>query len=79
MLSIAGLTPTPQTDIFQLISSSLFGLVTSVFSVSFLLVGAPYHSEYLDGVTDTVEVLEDEELREAKDLKIPDYNTVSDI
>ena len=34
------------------------------------------HSEYLDRVTDTVEEdLEDEELWEAKDLKIPVYNT----
>jgi fatty acid synthase subunit alpha, fungi type len=42
-----------------------------------LLVGVPYHSEYLEGVIDTVaeEDLEDEELWEAKDLKIPVYNT----
>ena len=48
-----------------------------VFSIRFLLVGVPYHSEYLDGVTDSVaeEDLEDEELWEAKDLKIPVYNT----
>ena len=42
----------------------------------FQVLGVPYHSEYLDGVTDTVEEnLEDEELWEAKDLKIPVYNT----
>jgi fatty acid synthase subunit alpha len=47
-----------------------------VFSVRFLLVGVPYHSTYLDGVTDTVEEdLDDGELWEAKDLKIPVYNT----
>jgi hypothetical protein len=45
-----------------------------------LIAGAPYHSEYLDGVTDTVkEDLEDEELWEAKDLKIPVYNTENGI
>ena len=48
-----------------------------VFSVRFLLVGVPYHSEYLDRVTDTVakEDSKDEELWEAKDLRIPVYNT----
>ena len=48
-----------------------------VFSIRFLIVGVPYHSEYLDGVADTVaeEDLEDEDLWEAKDLKIPVYNT----
>jgi hypothetical protein len=42
-----------------------------------LLIGVPYHSKYLDGVTDTVagEDLEGEELWEAEDLKIPVYNT----
>ena len=41
-----------------------------------MLIGAPYHSEYLNGVTDTVEEdLEDEELWDAKDLKIPVYST----
>jgi hypothetical protein len=41
-----------------------------------LLVGVPYHSKYLDRVTDIVEEdLEDEELWEAKDMKIPVYNT----
>ena len=46
------------------------------FSIRFLLIGVPYHSEYLDGVADTVEEdLEDEELWEVNDLKIPVYNT----
>ena len=41
-----------------------------------MIVGVPYHSEYLGGVTDVVEEdLEDEEFWEAKDLKIPVYNT----
>ena len=47
-----------------------------VFSIRFLLIGVPYHSEYLDGVADMVEEdLEDEELWEVNDLKIPVYNT----
>lgn len=47
-----------------------------VFSVRFLVVGVPYHSDYLRGVTDTVvdEDLE-EELWEPSDLKIPVFNT----
>jgi fatty acid synthase subunit alpha len=57
-------------------SKTLFSQRNPVFSVRFLLVGVPYHSTYLDGVTDTVEEdLEDGELWEAKDLKIPVYNT----
>jgi fatty acid synthase subunit alpha len=57
-------------------SKTPFSQRKPVFSIRFLLVGVPYHSEYLDGVTDTVEEdLEDEELWEAKDLKIPVYNT----
>ena len=48
-----------------------------VFSIRFLAVGVPYHSDYITGVTDIVaeDDLEDEELWEAKDLKIPVYNT----
>ena len=48
-----------------------------VFSIRFLVVGVPYHSEYLAGTTDTLieEDLEEDELWEAKDLKIPVYNT----
>jgi fatty acid synthase subunit alpha len=48
-----------------------------VFSIRFLVVGVPYHSDYISGVTDTVveEDLEDEELWEAKDLKVPVYST----
>ncbi|KAF9467993.1 fatty acid synthase [Collybia nuda] len=47
-----------------------------VFSVRFLVVGVPYHSEYLGGITDIL--IEDdlgEELWKAQDLKIPVYNT----
>lgn len=47
-----------------------------VFSVRFLVVGVPYHSEYLNGTTDIL--IEDdlgEELWKAQDLKIPVYNT----
>src|SRR5277367_1364302 len=50
-----------------------------VFSIRFLTIGVPYHSEYLDGVADTVaeEDLEDEDLWEAKDLKnIEDGNSL---
>ncbi|KAF8805625.1 hypothetical protein BYT27DRAFT_7212868 [Phlegmacium glaucopus] len=48
-----------------------------IFSVRFLIVGVPYQSEHLNGVTNLVaeEDLDDEELWEAKDLKIPVYNT----
>jgi hypothetical protein len=43
-------------------SKTPFSQRKPVFSIKFLLVGVPYHSEYLDGVTDTVEEdLEDEE------------------
>ena len=58
-------------------SKTPFSQQKPIFSVRFLLVGAPYHSEYLDGVTDTVaeEDLEDEELWDAKDLKIPVTDT----
>ena len=58
-------------------SKTPFSQRKPIFSVRFLLVGAPYHSKYLDGVTDTVaeEDLEDEELWDVKDLKILVYNT----
>ena len=58
-------------------SKTPFSQQNPVFSIRFLIIGVPYHSEHLDGVTDTVaeEGLEDEELWEAKDLKIPVYNT----
>ncbi|KAF8632253.1 hypothetical protein AX15_002000 [Amanita polypyramis BW_CC] len=46
------------------------------FSVRFLVVGVPYHSEYLRGVTDSVlKDLEGEELWQPNDLKIPVLNT----
>ena len=58
-------------------SKTPFSQRKPVFSVRFLIVGVPYHSEYLDGVADKVaeEDLEDEDLWETKDLKIPVYNT----
>jgi len=58
-------------------SKTPFSQRKAVFSIRFLLVGVPYHSEHLKGVADLVaeEDLEDEELWEAKDLKIPVYNT----
>ncbi|KAL1711802.1 hypothetical protein EV715DRAFT_278348 [Schizophyllum commune] len=48
-----------------------------VFSVRFLVVNAPYHSEYLTGVTVKVagEDLVGEELWQAADLKVPVYHT----
>lgn len=48
-----------------------------VFSIRFLVVGVPYHSEYLADLTQ--ELIEDDlegtELWKAEDLKIPVYNT----
>ncbi|KAL1666812.1 acyl transferase domain-containing protein, partial [Schizophyllum commune] len=54
-----------------------FSLRKPVFSVRFLVVNAPYHSEYLIGVTDKVagEDLAGEELWQAADLKVPVYHT----
>ena len=52
-------------------SKTPFSQRKPVFSIRFLIVGVPYHSEYLDGVTDMVEEDLDEESWEAKDLKIP--------
>ena len=48
-----------------------------VFSIRFLVVGVPYHSDYLKGLTERVieDDLKNEELWLAKDLKIPVYNT----
>lgn len=46
-----------------------------VFSVRFLVVGVPYHSPYLKGVTDAVMDEDLDELWEPSDLKIPVYNT----
>ncbi|GLB40343.1 putative protein with domain of unknown function (DUF1729) [Lyophyllum shimeji] len=47
-----------------------------VFSVRFLVVGVPYHSDYLSGATEQL-VNEDlgEELWQPQDLKIPVYHT----
>ena len=48
-----------------------------VFSVRFLVVGVPYHSEYLAGVAEKVlnEDLKGVELWKSGDLRIPVYNT----
>ncbi|KAF6759889.1 fatty acid synthetase alpha subunit [Ephemerocybe angulata] len=48
-----------------------------VFSIRFLVVGVPYHSAYLAELTEELieDDLEGEELWQAKDLKIPVYNT----
>ena len=49
----------------------------AVFSIRFLVVGVPYHSPYLDGVSEKVCAidLEGEELWTAEDLTIPVYHT----
>lgn len=47
-----------------------------VFSIRFLVVGVPYHSDYMTGVTDTVlKDLGNEDLWDMDDLKIPVYKT----
>jgi fatty acid synthase subunit alpha len=48
----------------------------AVFSVRFLMVGVPYHSTYLEGVTEKVTKidLEGQELWTPEDLKIPVYH-----
>ena len=47
-----------------------------VFSVRFLVIGVPYHSKYLEGVTDEVmDDLENQELWTKEDLGIPVYHT----
>ena len=49
-----------------------------VFSIRFLVVGVPYHSQYMAGATDKVmEDLKNEELWTPADLKIPVYHTES--
>jgi fatty acid synthase subunit alpha, fungi type len=54
-------------------SKTPFSQRKPVFSIKFLLVGVPYHSEYLDGVTDTVaeEDLGDEEFMGSEGFKNP--------
>ena len=56
-------------------SKTPFSQRKPVFSVRFLVVGVPYHSKYLEGVTD--EVMEDlgKELWTKEDLGIPVYHT----
>ncbi|KAG6910835.1 hypothetical protein DXG01_007150 [Tephrocybe rancida] len=56
-------------------SKTPFSQRKPVFSVRFLVVGVPYHSEYLTGATEQLEVDLDEELWQAADLKIPVFNT----
>ena len=58
-------------------SKTPFSQRKPVFSIRFLLVGVPYHSEYLNGVANLVaeEDLDHEELWEPNDLKIPVYHT----
>ena len=46
-----------------------------VFSARFLVVGVPYHSGYLDGVTEKLIEDLDEELWSAEDLEIPVFHT----
>lgn len=58
-------------------SKTPFSQRKPVFSVRFLVVNAPYHSEYLASATDKlcVEDLEGKELWSPKELGIPVYNT----
>ncbi|KAJ6628615.1 hypothetical protein B0H10DRAFT_1750735, partial [Mycena sp. CBHHK59/15] len=58
-------------------SKTPFSQRKPVFSVRFLVVGVPYHSNYLAGATEKLitEDLGDEELWNAEELKIPVFNT----
>jgi fatty acid synthase subunit alpha len=58
-------------------SKTPFSQRKAVFSVRFLTVGVPYHSTYLEGVTEKVTKidLEGQELWTPEDLKIPVYHT----
>lgn len=58
-------------------SKTQFSQRKLVFSVRFLVVNAPYHSEYLASATEKlcVEDLEGEEIWTTKELGIPVYNT----
>lgn len=57
-------------------SKTPFSQRKPVFSVRFLVVGVPYHSKYLETVTDEVmEDLENKELWTKEDLGIPVYHT----
>jgi malonyl CoA-acyl carrier protein transacylase len=47
----------------------------AVFNVRFLVVGVPYHSQYLDGATEKVLADLGEELWDAKELGIAVYHT----
>ncbi|KAK7690523.1 hypothetical protein QCA50_005621 [Cerrena zonata] len=62
---------------------ALYGLVTNlrkrkpVFSIAFLPINVPFHSQYLEGATDDMfdDDLEGEELWTPTDLEIPVYHT----
>ncbi|KAG6813968.1 hypothetical protein H0H92_005223, partial [Tricholoma furcatifolium] len=57
-------------------SKTPFSQRKPVFSVRFLVVGVPYHSQYLEGATDQlVNVDLGEELWQPQDLKIPVFHT----
>lgn len=58
-------------------SKTPFSQRKPVFTVRFLTVGVPYHSEYLKEAVDKLctEDLKEEELWSAKDLKIPVFHT----
>jgi len=58
-------------------SKTPFSQRKAVFSVRFLTVGVPYHSQYLEGVTEKVTTLDLEgmELWKPEDLRIPIYHT----
>ncbi|KAI0749711.1 fatty acid synthase [Daedaleopsis nitida] len=57
-------------------SKTPFSQRKPVFSVRFLVVGVPYHSKYLEDVTDEVmDDLENQELWTKEDLGIPVYHT----
>ena len=74
---LPGATTRPPVPYLADQSKTPFSQRKPVFSIRFLIIGVPYHSEYLNGVTDLVakEDLNNEELWEARDLKIPVYNT----
>ena len=52
-----------------------FSQCKPIFSIRFLVVGVPYHSGYLSGVTEKLVEDLDEELWDAEDLKIPVFHT----
>jgi len=75
--ALFGLVTAPEENQGLAQSKVPFSQRKPFFSIRFLVVGVPYHSEYLAGATETLveEDLEGEELWSAKDIKIPVYNT----